>query len=89
MSQRWESLSVLRSSPPHYGTCNKPTCKAKIEWVATVATGATIPINLPLDISREYARQDGRIVTVIDQGAVHWATCTESRERVAAARGKA
>ena len=89
MSQQWESLSVLRSSPPKYDTCNKPTCGASIEWVATIATGARIPINTPIDISIVYPRQDGQMVTVIKQNAVHWTTCTESRERVAAARGKA
>jgi len=88
MSQKWESLSVIRSSPPAWEKCRKPTCGASIEWVATIATGAKIPINLPIDISREYARHDGQIVTVIDQRAVHWTTCAESVERVNAARGK-
>jgi hypothetical protein len=86
MSQKWESLSVIRSSPPAYGVCRAETCRAKIEWVTTVAKGAKIPVNLPLDISRVYERQDGSFVTVIDQSAVHWTTCTESRERVAEAR---
>ena len=88
MSQRWESLSVIRSSPPAYGTCRAPTCKAPIEWVTTTATGAKIPIDLPLSLDRVYERQDGTVVTVIDQRAVHWTTCTESRDRVAAARAK-
>jgi hypothetical protein len=86
MSQKWESLSVIRSSPPAYGVCNKPTCKAAIEWVTTTGKGAKIPVDLPLAIDRVYERQDGTHVTVIDQRAVHWTTCTESRERVAAAR---
>ena len=86
MSQKWESLSVIRSSPPAYGVCNKPTCKAAIEWVTTCGKGAKIPVDLPLAIDRVYERQDGTFVTVIDQSAVHWTTCTESRERVAAAR---
>ena len=89
MPQQWQSLSVIRSSPPAYGTCRVETCKAAIEWVTTISKGAKIPVDLPLDISRGYERQDGTKVTVIDQGAVHWTTCTESRERVAAARGKA
>jgi hypothetical protein len=89
MSQQWESLSVIRSSPPAYGVCNKPLCKAPIEWVTTTGTGAKrIPINLPVDIRTEYPSHDGRQITVISQGAVHWTTCTESRERVAAAKGK-
>ena len=86
MPQKWESLSVIRSSPPAYGTCRAPTCGAAIEWVTTTGKGAKIPINLPLDISRVYERYDGSFVTVIDQGAVHWTTCTESRDRVAAAQ---
>lgn len=86
MAQKWQSLSVIRSSPPAYGTCKAPTCKAAIEWVATVATGAKIPIDLPISIDRVYERQDGTFVTVIDQGAVHWTTCSESRERVEATR---
>ena len=86
MSQQWESLSVIRSSPPAYGVCNKPLCKAPIEWVTTVGKGAKIPIDLPIAIDRVYERQDGTFVTVIDQKAVHWTTCTESRERVAEAR---
>ena len=88
MSQKWESLSVIRSSPPAYGTCREPTCKAPIEWVTTVGKGAKIPINLPLDISRVYERHDGSFVTVIDHGAVHWTTCPASKARVDAARGK-
>ena len=86
MSQKWQSLSVIRASPPAYGTCRAPTCKAPIEWVSTVATGAKIPIDLPISIDRVYERHDGSFVTVIDQGAVHWTTCPESRERVEAAR---
>jgi hypothetical protein len=86
MSQKWQSLSVVRCSPPAYGVCKHPLCKAPIEWVRTVAKGATIPIDIPLDISRVYENQHGTTVTVIDQGAVHWVTCPESRERVAAAR---
>ena len=88
MSQKWESLSVIRSSPPAYGTCRAPSCKAPIEWVRTTDTGAKIPVDLPLAIDRVYERQDGTFVTVIDQRAVHWTTCTESRERVDAARAK-
>lgn len=87
MSQKWESLSVIRSVPPAYDTCRAPTCKASIEWVLTISKNPKrIPIDLPLDISRVYERQDGTFVTVIDQGAVHWTTCTESKERVEAAR---
>jgi hypothetical protein len=88
MSQQWQSLSVIRSSPPAYGTCRAPTCKAPIEWVTTTGKGAKIPVDLPLSIDRVYERQDGTFVTVIDQRAVHWTTCTESRDRVAAARAK-
>jgi len=88
MSQKWESLSVIRSSPPAYGTCNKPTCRAAIEWVTTTGKGAKIPIDLPISIERVYERHDGTFVTVIDQRAVHWTTCTESVERVNAARAK-
>lgn len=88
MSQKWESLSVIRSSPPAYGTCRVETCKAAIEWVTTVGKGAKIPIDLPLDISRVYERQDGTFVTVIDHRAVHWTTCTESQARVKAARAQ-
>ena len=87
MSQKWQSLSVIRATPPAYGTCNKPTCKAPIEWVTTTGPKrAKIPINLPLDISRVYEREDGTFITVINQGAVHWTTCSESKERVEAAR---
>ena len=86
MSQKWEWLSVIRASPPAYGTCRAPTCKAPIEWVTTVGKGAKIPIDLPISIDRVYERHDGTFVTVIDQGAVHWTTCTESKERVEAAR---
>lgn len=89
MSQKWEWLSVIRSSPPNYGTCRAPTCRASIEWVRTTGPkGALIPIDLPLSIDRVYPRADGQIVTVIDQGAVHWTTCPESVERVNAARAK-
>jgi len=89
MSQKWESLSVIRSSPPAYGTCRVATCRAPIEWVTTTGPKrALIPVDLPLDISQEYPRHDGQIVTVIDQRAVHWTTCTESVERVNAARAK-
>jgi len=88
MPQQWQSLSVIRSSPPAYGTCNKPTCRASIEWVTTTGKGAKIPIDLPISIERVYERQDGTFVTVIDQRAVHWTTCAESVERVNAARAK-
>jgi hypothetical protein len=87
MSQKWELLSVIRSSPPTYGVCLAPTCRAAVEWVTTMSQNPKrIPIDLPLDISRVYERADGTMVTVIDQGAVHWTTCPESRERVEAAR---
>jgi hypothetical protein len=88
MSQRWESLSVIRATPPAYGTCRALLCKAPIEWVTTTGTGAKIPVDLPLAIDRVYERQDGTLVTVIHQGAVHWTTCTESRDRIARARAK-
>ena len=89
MPQQWQSLSVIRRSPPHYGTGRVATCRAPIEWVRTTGPkGALIPVDLPLDTSQAYPRHDGQIVTVIDQRAVHWTTCTESVERVNAARAK-
>ena len=42
MSQKWESLSVIRSTPPAYGVCRAATCKAAIEWVQTTGKGAKI-----------------------------------------------
>ena len=86
MSQKWEFVSVIRATPPAYGVCRAPTCRAAIEWVRTTALGASIPIDLPIAIDRVYERQDGTVVTVIDQRAVHWTTCAESKARVTAAR---
>ena len=87
MSQRWESLSVIRASPPKHGVCREPTCRAAIELVRTTGPKqATLPIDLPIAIDRVYERQDGTVVTVIHQGAVHWTTCAASKARIAAAR---
>jgi hypothetical protein len=77
MSQKWESLSVIRQVPPAYGICRHATCRRNIEWVTTTGRGVKIPVDLPLTIHRVYERQDGQKVTVIDAKAVHWNTCSD------------
>ena len=74
-------VGVIRTSPPSYGVCRAKDCRKNLEWVTTLK-GKKIPLSLPVKIERVYERNDGTMVTVVDFGNVHWATCAESRMRL-------
>jgi len=76
-------VNVIRSIPPSYGVCRAQACRKNIEWVTTLK-GKKVPLTLPVTIKRVFEKTDGVLVSVVDFADIHWSTCTESRERVAA-----
>ena len=71
------TIEVIRSQPPELGRCTASTCRKPIEWVVTLK-GKRMPVDHPLLVERVHERADKTLVTVIDSGVSHFATCPDA-----------
>jgi hypothetical protein len=82
------TIEVVRERPPRIGRCRHASCHARIEWVRTVAHDRMMPVTHPLTVEREFAREHGPTITVIDAGQSHFATCPASADCRTRDRGR-
>jgi hypothetical protein len=73
------TIEVIRARPPELGRCRHEQCRRPIEWVLTVAHQRRMPVDHPLLVDHVHDRADGVVITTIDSGASHFATCPAAK----------
>jgi hypothetical protein len=77
---------MIRVYPPTKGAfpCRDGRCKAPIWFARTVASGSTMPFDLPMTPAGKGRDHDGKEIWLVPDSQVHWANCPGSskfRER--------